>query len=208
MRSYVYLHGFASSPRSSKAQFFRRCLETRGVHLEIPALDGDDFENLTLSGQLAIVEQVVHDGPAVLIGSSMGGYLAALYAEKHREVERLVLMAPAFDFRARWAERVGPQQIEAWRTKTRMPVFHYGLNRDAAIGYSLYEDAAQYAPYPRVDQPALILHGLRDDVVCPARSRQFCELNPHCELHLFESGHELTNVLEPMWALVEPFLFA
>ena len=51
--------------------------------------------------------------PLVLIGSSMGGYLAALYASRAsqasqafgRPVAALVLMAPAVDFHRRWAER-------------------------------------------------------------------------------------------------------
>ena len=36
MTRVVYLHGFASSPHSSKAQFFRRKFAARGVPMEIP----------------------------------------------------------------------------------------------------------------------------------------------------------------------------
>ena len=87
----VYLHGFASGPRSSKAQFFRSKLSERGVDVEIPRLDGGDFEHLTISSQLRIVKDAVAGRPCVLFGSSLGGYLAALYAAEHPEVQKLIL---------------------------------------------------------------------------------------------------------------------
>ena len=143
-----------------------------------------------------------------LIGSSLGGYVAALYAERHPGVERLVLMAPAFDFRERWAGRLGEQQMQEWKARGSLPVFHYGSGRERAVEYELYEDAARYPAYPDVRQPALVLQGLRDEIVLPETARHFCDRNPSATLHLFDSGHELTNVLEEIWALAEPFLFA
>src|SRR5215472_284542 len=46
---YVYLHGFASSPASRKAQAFAKAFEECEIALEIPALDSGDFEHLTIS---------------------------------------------------------------------------------------------------------------------------------------------------------------
>src|SRR5262245_28397540 len=80
---YVYLHGFASGPQSRKAQFFREKLASVGVALEIPALDEGDFEHLTITRQLAFLTRLLLGEPVVLMGSSMGGYLAALYASHH-----------------------------------------------------------------------------------------------------------------------------
>src|SRR5262245_6001995 len=104
MSRIVYLHGFASSPGSKKAQFFRRKFPELGIGLEIPALDEGNFQGLTISGQLALIERAAAGEPLTLIGSSMGGYLAALYAARHAEVEKLILMAPAFCFLQRWPE--------------------------------------------------------------------------------------------------------
>src|SRR5579859_7208445 len=103
--TFLYCHGFASSPQSRKAQAFHSALSSRGINLLIPALDGGDFEHLTISSQLEIMEDTLKGAPARLIGSSMGGYLAALYAATHPEVDRLVLMAPAFGFSPRWSSR-------------------------------------------------------------------------------------------------------
>jgi uncharacterized protein len=104
---FIYLHGFASGPSSRKAQIFKARLEAAGAEVEVPALDGGDFENLTISGQYAIVERLAGGGAVSLIGSSMGGYLASQYASRHPEVEKLVLMAPAFHFHARWPKMIG-----------------------------------------------------------------------------------------------------
>src|ERR1700687_2251097 len=102
MTRVVYLHGFASSPLSSKAQFFRRKFAACGVPMEIPQLDEGRFEELTISRQLGVIERAVGEQPAILIGSSLGGYLAALYASLHAslhkdqrpsQIERLVLLA-------------------------------------------------------------------------------------------------------------------
>ena len=52
-----------------------------------------------------MVDQAVNGEPVILMGSSLGGYLAALYAARHANVERLVLLAPAFNFPTRWRQR-------------------------------------------------------------------------------------------------------
>ncbi len=100
-------NGFASGPQSSKAQFFRARFEELGVPFEIPQLDEGNFETLTVSGQLAVIDRAVRGEPVTLMGSSLGGYLAALYASRHPNVEKLVLLAPAFQFPSRWRKRYG-----------------------------------------------------------------------------------------------------
>jgi predicted esterase YcpF (UPF0227 family) len=104
MSRIVYLHGFASGPSSKKARFFRERFAELGIGLEVPDLAEGKFEQLTITGQLQVIERTCRGEAVSLIGSSMGGYLAALYAAGHAEVERLVLMAPAFSFPTRWPE--------------------------------------------------------------------------------------------------------
>jgi uncharacterized protein len=204
----VYLHGFASSPRSSKARFFREKFLGRGVDIQIPQLDGGDFERLTISGQLRIVEQTVDEQPAVLMGSSLGGYLCALYAARHPErVVKMVLLAPAFCFPSRFRERYTPEELEAWRTRGTAPVFHYGYNQECQLGYHLLEDAQQFEDFPAFQAPALIFHGRKDPVVPVELSESYAARHPNMNLQIFESGHELTDVLDPMWASTEAFLF-
>src|SRR5436190_1080742 len=131
----VYLHGFASSPNSSKARAFERALDSAGVAVAVPDLAEGDFPNLTVTAQLAALDRAVAGRPVDLIGSSMGGWLAALYAARHSTVRCLVLLAPAFGFNRRWPERVGPAEMERWRRTDALAVFHYGENRIRPVRY-------------------------------------------------------------------------
>ena len=196
---YLYLHGFASGPLSHKAQFFREKLAAAGVTLEIPSLDEGDFEHLTITRQLAFVTRLLKDEPAVLIGSSMGGYLAALYASRHPEVARMVLLAPAFGFGARWTETFGADKVAEWRSRGTAEVYHYATRDMRPLAVDLLDDSARHPGYPACAQPALIFHGVRDTVVPIAASERWATENPRARLIPLESGHELLDVLDTIW---------
>ncbi len=201
----LYLHGFASSPASKKAQFF---LGKFGpARLSIPDLVGEDFFGMTLTRQLEVIEREAGPGPVDLMGSSMGGYLAALFAAAHPDrVARVVLLAPAFDFANRWAGALGGETVENWRADGSMAVFHYGWRRQARVGWGLFEDSLLHAPFPDVQRPTLIFHGTRDAVVPSSLSEEFARRHPETKLHLPDSDHELIDQLDFMWAETEPFL--
>jgi len=204
----VYLHGFASSPQSGKAQFFLRRFTELDIAVEIPQLDGGDFEHLTITGQLAVVSRTVGNTPSILMGSSLGGYLSGLYAQRHPQtVEKLILMAPAFQFPKRWRERYPEEELETWRRTGSARVYHYGYQEERDLGYGLIEDAQAYEGEPDFRQPALIFHGVNDPVVPVGLSEDFARCHPAVTLMKFDSGHELTDVLEPMWSVVKRFLF-
>ena len=212
MPRFVYLHGFASSPSSRKARFFEERFRELGIGLEVPDLAEGNFRNLTLTAQLNIIARISHgvsnDGePVSLIGSSMGGYLAALYAARHPEVEKLVLLAPAFSFASRWPETLGEDAMQQWKRTNTLKVFHYSEGREVELGYQLVEDARQYEAYPDVAQPVLIFQGRHDTVVPPEYAVTFAERHPNVRLRLLDSDHELTNVLDTMWIETEEFLF-
>lgn len=206
----VYLHGFASGPSSSKARYLRHRLEAAGACVAVPDLAAGDFEHLTITGQLAVVEALArptgNPEPVALAGSSLGGYLAALYAARHPEVSRLALLAPAFGFGHRWPERLGAASMEQWRATGTMDVYHYAENRTCAISYQLISDASIYEDEPDFHQPALIFHGAHDDVVPAALSRNFAARHPNVTLQILDSGHDLLNVLEYMAEKIEEFL--
>jgi uncharacterized protein len=202
----VYLHGFASGPTSTKARYFLARFRELGIEAAVPDL-GEDFEHLTITGQLGVVERTAAGRPSVLIGSSMGGYLAALYAARHPEVERLVLLAPAFGFARRWPESLGSVALEEWRTSGWREVHHYGEGRTRRLWYQLIEDGQLYEDFPEAEQAALVLHGTRDDVVPIAASEEFVRGNPQRRrLVAQDSGHELTDVLDRLWSETARFL--
>ncbi len=86
MKRILYLHGFASGPSSARRNISGSVLEGAGFSVTIPDLAEGDFESLTLSGQLEVISpRRGGRDPVTLIGSSMGGYLAALYAARHTD---------------------------------------------------------------------------------------------------------------------------
>jgi pimeloyl-ACP methyl ester carboxylesterase len=202
----LYLHGFASSPQSGKALFFKRKFAELGIALEVPDLEQGCFEDLTISGQLAVVERQARGERVCLMGSSLGGYIAALYASRHPEVEKLVLLAPAFYFPRRWQDTFGAARVADWRSAGVLPFYHYADECMRNLKYRFIEDAERYEPAPEFGQPALVFHGIKDDVVPPSYSEEFAAAHPNVRLRLMNSGHELKDVLEEMWAEVAPFL--
>jgi pimeloyl-ACP methyl ester carboxylesterase len=206
MNRIVYLHGFASSPGSGKARFLSRYLRDGGATVEVPDLAENDFPHLTITRQLAVIDRAVGSRTASLIGSSMGGYLAALYAASHPEIDRLVLLAPAFGFAHRWPERLGAEKIADWRRTGWMDVYHYGQGSNVPLSVDLLNDGARYSDFPDFPQPALIFHGAHDDVVPAAFSTEFAAAHPNARLEILNSGHELTDVLEYMAPKIAEFL--
>ncbi len=198
----IYIHGFASSPRSRKAEGFREAFAARNIPLQIPAMDQGDFDHLTISHQMQVMENTIRGKSAILIGSSMGGYLASLYAATHPEVVRLVLLAPAFGFAERWNQRIGEPR-PAW-----LDVFHYGEDRMRRVHYGLIEDALRYPAAPDFKQPAWIFHGSKDDVAPIEYSRSFAAKHANARLTELDSDHELLNVLAHIIDDAVPFLLA
>jgi pimeloyl-ACP methyl ester carboxylesterase len=206
VKNVVYLHGFASGPSSRKAAQFQSVFRKAGVNVSVPDLAGGDFENLTISGQLRVLHGAAGDLPVRLIGSSMGGYVAALYASEHATVERLVLLAPAFGFFERWPQNLGPDRFAEWRRTGYLETYHYGEQRLRRVSYRLYEDAQQYPAQPKVIQPTLIFHGRRDDVVPVQNSSQFAAQNPNTTLQVVDSDHELLDSLDEICRRALEFL--
>jgi uncharacterized protein len=73
----LYLHGFNSSPDSRKAQQFKRFCETHtAADVLLPALPQHPAEAMLLLRDL-----VAQRAPALVVGSSLGGFYATLLAE-------------------------------------------------------------------------------------------------------------------------------
>lgn len=199
MPRIIYLHGFASGPQSRKAKFFRERLAAGGLMLESPDLTAGDFENLTIGGQLRVLEKLADGEPVRLIGSSLGGYLAALYASRHPEVERLVLLAPAFCFNQRWPIFLGADAFDQWRRTGKLSVYHHSEARQRDLGFQIYEESQGWPSYPSFPQRAEIYHGRRDTVVPPGLSESYAGQHGNCQLTLLDSDHELVDVLPEIW---------
>jgi uncharacterized protein len=104
----LYLHGFRSSPHSTKAQQLKQHMEAAGL--------GDQFccPQLPISPFAAIelAEDIIKtaDRPVALVGSSLGGYYATWLMECHwQRIQRVVLVNPALLAQVSLEQFIGTQ---------------------------------------------------------------------------------------------------
>jgi pimeloyl-ACP methyl ester carboxylesterase len=205
---YLYLHGFASGPRSRKARFLAEKFATAGLELVIPDFNAGGFSDFTITRQLRQVASHCREAasPLTLIGSSLGGWAALLLAQEQITVDRLVLMAPALGFPSLWLERLGAAALEHWQQAQALPVYHYIEKQQVPLKYEFVTDAQQYLQH-NFDRPlpTLILHGQHDEVVPIEVSRTFSAAHPWTKLIELDSDHSLGNVLAPIWQEISQF---
>lgn len=208
-QQYLYLHGFASSPNSMKARDLASRFAQLGIALDRLDLNQNDFTHLTLTRQLQQVADALpadSTTPVTIIGSSFGGLTAAWAGERHSQIHRLVLMAPAFGFLSHWLPRVGEAQLQQWRTSGYLSVYHYSAEQMLPLHYQFVEDAMQYEDaLIQRPLPTLILHGQQDDVIPITASADFARSRPWVTFIELESDHALTNVSEQIWQEIKTF---
>jgi uncharacterized protein len=203
---YIYLHGFASGPQSRKAQDLGDRFHHLALPLHIPDLNQGDFTHLTLTRQIHQVESFLAPDAVTLIGSSLGGLTAAWVAQRSPQVQRLVLLAPAFHFLDHWLPKLGPAQHQQWQHTGTLAVFHHGLNRQMPLDYGFLTDCAQYAEADlQRPLPTLILHGTQDHVIPYTASVDFAQTRPWVTLLPLESDHGLLDVGDRIWAAIAQF---
>lgn len=208
---YLYLHGFASSPQSAKAQFLQQQFAAVGKTLHILDLNQGDFKHLTLSRQIEQAIAWMSDRPQVsIIGSSFGGLTACWIAEQPQVqgcIHRLVLLAPAFQFLRQWLPRLGAETVEQWRDTGWLSVYHYGKDQQLSLAYDFVADAQEYDEAQlQTPVPTLILHGRHDDVIDIQASRDHVASRPWVKLIELDSDHALGNVQLEIWAAIRAFL--
>lgn len=218
----LYLHGFGSSARSSKATFFAAKLAAAGAELIAPDFNEPDFSTITVSrmvGQVTSAMDARPGEPAILIGSSLGGFVAVQAAlQRPGRVDRLVLMAPALDLtdsgpsrgkpgEGRGLRALGDRSLEEWRTTNCLNVFHHAYGRVVPIRYDLYEDCLRYDSMGAdLRMPILVFQGRRDDAVDPETVERWAAARPNVELHMLDDDHQLLSSLEFIWTQSARFL--
>ncbi len=85
----VFIHGLESSSQGTKGVFFKE---------RYPDMIIDDFEG-SLSERMEKLNRILAGkNDLILVGSSFGGLMAAIYACLHNDrVRKLILLAPALD---------------------------------------------------------------------------------------------------------------
>jgi pimeloyl-ACP methyl ester carboxylesterase len=209
-RRVFYLHGFASSPKSTKVGYFRERLRAHGIDLQCPDFNQPDFATLTITRMLdQLGAELAADGAAAtLFGSSLGGTVAILAAERFAaHVDRLVLMAPAVMFAKPGHHLLPPEKIDQWRTHGSLPFFHHADQAERELNVGFYDDSLRYDAFNAdVRQPALIFQGLHDASVDYRTVEAFAKTRANVTLSLLDDDHQLIGSLPRMWNDVRAFL--
>jgi hypothetical protein len=204
----IYLHGFASGALSTKGVFFRDKIKSEfNLDLELPDLNLPSFETLRLTAQIEYVENMLSSN-TILIGSSLGGFLAAILAEKYPEkISALILLAPAFEFVSRRKAALGTDFIHEWKRKGSINVDHYYTGKKRALHYGVLEDAAPFEKKNyNISQAILAIHGKNDESVDFELSPKYLGEKSNAEIHLVNDDHGLINTLDFTWSKARPFL--
>lgn len=207
----LYLHGFASSSRSTKAAYFGERLRAKGVRFRCPDLNEPDFRSLTLTRMLEQVAREVEragEASVTLMGSSLGGTVAILAAERlGPQIDGVILLAPAVMFAKPGHHLLPPERIEEWRRRGELPFFHYAHGEERPLSVELYEDSLCYDAFNATfAQPTLLFQGLRDASVDYRTVEQFARDRRNVTLSLLDDDHQLLASLPRIWNDVEAFL--
>ncbi len=137
-----------------------------------------------------------------IVGNSLGGWIAWLMAQEHPVVEKLVLIAPAFNMMGLRAKSINPERQHEWRTTGWMPWDDEPAHKDWPLSWKWVEESEAYwkTSFDRL-RPVntTILHGLQDTVILPSGSREFVEQllarDPAypVELDLISGDHRLSS---------------
>jgi pimeloyl-ACP methyl ester carboxylesterase len=209
-RAVLYVHGFGSARSGEKGVALEASCARRGWTFAAFDFRGHgqssgtmlDLRGRTLLADLEAVLQGLAGrglGRVYPVGSSMGGWATSWLALRHPEqVPACVLLAPAFDFPLSFLARLDEAQRLAWYQTGRLRVRNEWLDQE--VGYGLIEEADRHPLAELIagwHTPALIFHGMRDDVVPFARSVAVVEqiAYPALELRLFRDGdHRLSGL--------------
>ena len=186
-RQILFITGFLSKRWGNKSKALVQwcqekgwgfcCYDVRGF--------GDSegrFIDYTLSDWIAdarLVVDTLKDGPPItIVGNSLGSWIAWLMAQECERIERLILIAPAFNMMGVRARSISEERQHTWHTAGWMPWDDEPLHKDWPISWKWVEESEAYwrTTFDHLRHVnTTILHGLQDGAILPGGSQEFVE---------------------------------
>ena len=173
-----YIHGYLSSPDSTKGTLFKKTLNAHPIKYR-----DCEPEKLVISECLEnIKKEIQNDSDAILIGSSLGGFLVAETALKNQNVKKIILLNPA----------VIPPDYDITKIKD-MP---QSIIRDM-------QDPKLFETKIKADVTVLV--GTLDDVVSNSWPKEFAKAQ-NAKIEFYTDGHSFTNNLEKLPKIIKKII--
>ena len=206
----VFVHGLGSS-----ASTWTRCMELLGPRFEVLAVDllghgnspvPDDPDAYTRDLALADLDDVLAtlDSPAVLVGHSLGGYLALAHAVTRPQATRAIVVintGPGFR---------DPEKRQAWNDRSIRNANKFGVPPQVT-NLNLQNDSVVMERLTEIAVPVLVLAGDQDRPEYVASGEYLERKVPRARLQVIAGGehsmHEATHADEVATA-IEDFLSA
>jgi pimeloyl-ACP methyl ester carboxylesterase len=164
----------------------------------------DDPAAYTRDAALSDIDDVIAtlDEPPVLVGHSLGGYLALAHAATRPGATRAIVVL-----------NTGPgyrdaEKREAWNDRTRRNAHRFGVPEQVTT-LNLQEDSVVMDRLSEMTVPTLVLAGDQDRPEYTASGQYLERKMPHARLQVIEGGehsmHETTHAADVV-AAIESFI--
>jgi len=213
-RQILFTTGFLSKRWGNKSKALAEWCEGRGWGFccyDVRGFGDSDgqFTDYTLSDWIAdarLVLQMLADEqplvPVTIVGNSLGGWIGWLIAQEFGLVDRLALIAPAFNMMGVRAKSITPDRLHEWHTAGWMSWDDDPLHKDWLLSWKWVEESEGYwgTSFDRLRRiRTVILHGLQDTAILSTGSSRFVEellaRDPSypIELNLVRGDHRLSG---------------
>lgn len=172
-----YIHGYQSEPNSKKGLILKEKLGA----IPIKYRDCEPEDIVIEDCVNRIIEQIKDDEDAILIGSSLGGLLAAKVAKK-KKVKQLILLNPAI-----------------------IPG-NFDINRIEGIPKRILKEMQDKELFKsKIDTKISIIVGTKDDLIPNDFALEFAKAQ-RADLIFLEDDHSLTKSLEKLPDIIKKLI--
>lgn len=202
-RQVLFITGFLSKRWGNKSKALAQWCEEKGWGFCCYDVRGfgeseGNFTDYTLSDWVAdarsVLETLRRGPPITIVGNSLGGWIAWMMAQECSTVEKLVLIAPAFDGMGVRAREISADRRKRWHDTGWMPWDDNPAHKDWPLSWKWVEESEAYW-LRRFDEVrrvrTAILHGLQDQAIHPRMSWQFVD-----ELLVRDPGYPIELTLK------------